>query len=663
MNMVELNLFEFIYYFTFSGILILLFLSITTTFGFIIYDFIAKRYLKSKNDIPFIFKIFLSNAIGITIYISIAFILLSFKLFNFFFAYLPFVILDCFYLVFKIRKATTLKDVFKKIISYIKKEKRKIGILTLCFIIIFTLLLNLIWSHITKSNILLSKDPYYFLSVIYSILDNDSLSLNIFNPIYPQGFSIFCSAALLIKEDYILTFYFLKFAPVFLLFLQVFYIFFIMLKIFKRIYIAFVSSLLFLSFYLYIFIAIVFIPQTLCGFYIGISLIIFIYNKRNIIFLGFILPLLFFINPAIFFLYTTLIIVFLLFYLFYLERKSFKENLRVITYMALITILFMLLYPLSLLLSGSNAVFSLIRMYTESFFAPLNLSFKFLNSLFSVNLPVFFVLIKDLFLYQYTILDNIYDFLKDVEFNVYILTTIMILLFSGIGFISKNRKADIKKIHSLAKFSLIVIFISYILSFLYSNRLHIYRSFIDRIFFTFCPIIIVLCGFGIKYLELILKKIVIFVQQKEKKVSFKLNSNKINKIIRMENIFIFLLIVGITSVQLSQRQLIYEWSRYEFDENEINVNLYLRNNIPSESTILIIEKMMIHYFLYEMEIIKFPINETTTLDDLEDFMIENNNIDYFIFNKLILNDQFENFPKDSYSTIYENSIYIVYEAL
>ena len=131
----------------------------------------------------------------------------------------------------------------------------------------------------------------------------------------------------------------------------------------------------------------------------------------------------------------------------------------------------------------------------------------------------------------------------------------------------------------------------------------------------------------------------------------------------MENIFIFLLIVGITSVQLSQRELIDGWSRYQFDENEIDVNLYLRNNIPSESTILIIEEMMIHYFLYEIEIIKFSINETTTLDDLKYFLIENNNIDFFIFNKPVLNDQFENFPKDNYNIIYQNTIYVVFEAL
>ncbi len=660
--MAELNSFEFIYYFMFSGILIFLFLSITTIFGYIIYDFIAKRYLKSKNEMPFIFKIFLSNAIGMTIYISIAFILLSLKLFNFFFAYLSFVIIDIFYLMFKIRKGTTLKDVFKKIISYIKKEKRKIGILTLCFIAIFALLLNLIWPKITESNILLSKDPYYFLSVIYFILDNDSISLKMFNPIYPQGFSIFCSAALLIKKDYILTFYFLKFAPVFMLFLQIFYIFFIIFRIFKKIYIALASSILFLSFYMYIFHIITFIPQTLCGFYVGISLIIFIYNKRNLIFLGFFLPLILFLNPAIFLHYAILIGVFLLFYLLYLNRRNFKENLRVITYIALIAIFFMSIYPLSLLLSDSVDLFGVIRLYIDTFFEPINLSLNFVVSLLSMNLPELFMGIIHTFLYQPTFLDNLTNFLEEPEFNLYFLTFIMILLFSGIGFISTNHKGDLKQIHNLSRFSLFVILISYILSFLYLNRFHFFGIYLDRIFFAYCPIIIVLCGFGIKYLEFILKKIIIFFQRKEIKISFLENKKRLRNFIKLENIFMILLLVSITSIQLRQREIIDDWARYRFDENEINMFLYLRNVIPSESTILKTKGMIINYFLYEMEIITFSINETTTLDDLE-YILTDNNIDYIIFNKSVLNDQFENFPKDNYYTIYQNSIYIVYEAL
>ncbi len=660
--MAELNMFEFIYYFTFSGFLIFLLLSITTIFGYIIYDFIAKRYLKSKNEIPFIFKIFLSNAIGMTIYISIAFILLSLKLFNFFFAYLPFIIIDVFYLLFKIHKDATLKDVFKKIISYIKKENRKIGILTLCFLAIFTLLLILIWPKITESNILLSKDPYYFLSVIYSILDNDSLSLKMFNPIYPQGFSIFCSAALLIKEDYILTFYFLKFGSVFILFLQIFYIFFIIFRIFKRIYIAFASSVLFLSFYLYIFNAITFISQTLSGFYVGISLIIFIYDKRNIIFLGFFLPLLLFINPAIFLHYAILIGVFLLFYFLYLDRRHFKENLRVITYIVLIAILFIFAYPLSLLLSDSVDLFDLVKIYRYTFFEPVNLSFNFVVSLLSINLPEFFMSILHLFLYQPNLLDNISDFLKEPEFNLYLLTFLMILLFSGFGFISKTRKENLKRIHNLTKFSLIVILISNILSFLYLNRFHFYGSYLDRIFFAYCPIIIVLCGFGIKHLEFMVKKIIIFFQRKEIKITFLENKKRLRNYIKLENFFIILLLVSITSIQLRQREIVDDWARYRFDENEINMFLYLRNHIPSESTILKTKGMIINYFLYEMEIITFSINETTTLDDLE-YILTENNVDYIIFNKSVLNDQFENFPKDNYYTIYQNSIYIVYEAL
>ncbi len=244
---------EIFNYFIIIGLLFFLFFILIVIFGYIFFNLISKKVLKIKNDYPIIFKIFLSFAIGTTIYLSFAFILLGLNTFNFYSAYLPLVAIDvlfCLLLLFKSYKTGNLKPYFNEKLKNIRQKKKMIIIIFILLTILIYLQLNLQLPIILKSTALQYKDPYSNLKNIYYMLDTETIQEI---PIYPPGFTAFCSGALLISEGYLVPFYFLKLGSLYLLFLFIIYLFFLLFYLFKSFYIAFFSTILFFSYYFYLY--------------------------------------------------------------------------------------------------------------------------------------------------------------------------------------------------------------------------------------------------------------------------------------------------------------------------------------------------------------------------------------------------------------------------
>jgi len=93
---------EYVPYFFLVGLVFIAFFFILSIFGFFFLFLIKKYSRKKENFHTFLFldQLFISFGIGISIYISLSYLLDLFSLFNFFTAYLSIVIFDVFFLIF-----------------------------------------------------------------------------------------------------------------------------------------------------------------------------------------------------------------------------------------------------------------------------------------------------------------------------------------------------------------------------------------------------------------------------------------------------------------------------------------------------------------------------------------------------------------------------------
>ncbi|KKL11644.1 hypothetical protein LCGC14_2543720, partial [marine sediment metagenome] len=133
---------EVIVYVFLSGLIFYLFFFLLTIFGFSISKLFLKPIDNNKNQGSIIGKIFISFGIGTSIYLAISMILLGLKAFNFFTAYLPFILFDCSYISYKlivIIKNNDIKDIFNILNSWFHKNG-KILFKILLFMIILLLI-------------------------------------------------------------------------------------------------------------------------------------------------------------------------------------------------------------------------------------------------------------------------------------------------------------------------------------------------------------------------------------------------------------------------------------------------------------------------------------------------------------------------------------------
>jgi len=207
-------------YFFISMAFIYLFSFILTIFG----KYVLKFILRQRKIPNFSLKtILVSFGVGISIFLSYAMIIVSFKIFKFVTIYLPFIILD---LIFILKDSFGKNSIFKKFISSLKKEiiipfiKKHYK----DFIIILIILILQISFQLTFLNSYLALpayDPYYWFRNIMSLLSSGMMNYTYISA-YTPGFVLFCSATLLPVKDYYFIFYFMKYIPIFFMTINLF---------------------------------------------------------------------------------------------------------------------------------------------------------------------------------------------------------------------------------------------------------------------------------------------------------------------------------------------------------------------------------------------------------------------------------------------------------
>jgi len=570
------------------------------------------------------------------------------------------------------KKKITNKEIRVKLgnkIMKIKQKKNYYMKILITIIILIVLQLSLQWTIITKAKSLISKDTYFHLKNIYYLLDNQTICPDI-KFYYPPGYVIFCSGALQISKDYLISYYFLKFGGIYILFLFILNIFFLTLRIFKRIYIAFICSILLLSFYLYIYRLNAFYPSSVSIFFLCISLIIFLENKKFLYYLGFLIPITFYFNPPVLFFNFILLFVFITLNLLYFDRKHYFKYFKIIIVSLVLSGLSFISYSFYLLYLDSS-IFELFNSYFNS---TTNLSFNSLDlNLFdlfqkSSNFFINLEFTNSRLISTGNIIENIFNFIMNLKLTIALVTILLYLFFSGLGFLFNPSDQKSKRICLLCKLSILLIIAFYISSILILHSTQFFSIFLDRIFAIFCPYIIILCGFGIYNLERIILKIINIINQKQifKKLSF--SQNKFfKKIFRIENVFIFLLSSSLISINFSQYELIDDFTHYRFEDNTVESYLYLRENVPKNSIILTPSfslSQLMDGMLYDMEIIKSQFDMDTTFNEINRF-VSINNIDYLLIKKSDLTQivLIRLLNHDNYKLIMENSLYFILEVI
>ncbi len=291
---------NYLYYFIFSGLYVLLFFLIISIFGSFIFYKITKKLQKGgfKRDLFFLEKLFLSFGMGLSIYISISYFLSYFKLFNFYFCYLPFLIFDFVYVFnFVVKNKEKLKAKFNKEDLKIRFFNLRNLLLFFTFLTIFFIFFIFVFWKITLESIgLIRLDTYIWTGEAYYLLNNDTLNLGVTGFTYPSGYTIFIAGSLLISSDSLMVYFFVKMSSIYLMLMILLISYIIFKKLFKKHYLIFGGLLLILisEFFLRRFLYNT--SSFLASLMISISFILII-NKYPDYVLGFFLACIFLIHP------------------------------------------------------------------------------------------------------------------------------------------------------------------------------------------------------------------------------------------------------------------------------------------------------------------------------------------------------------------------------
>jgi len=657
---------EYFYYFIITAILFLLFFFLITIFGLILCTIIETKYMKNENRINGITKIFLSFAIGISIFISLAHLFIIFKLFNFFFVYLPLIIIDSLYFIYLWKKGilsfTKIKNLLKNI-RFSPKDKQ-----FLYFKIVCSLLFIIILQYITqvpvllKSKSLISEDPYYYLGNVYHLKDRQTISplLNMWKIL---GNIIIVSGITLITPDYVITYYFLKLGSIYFLSLYLILIFYIGYKIFHKIYMGVICSVLLSSFYLYIWALNGLYSYAVAGIFVGISILIFLEDKKYLLILGFIIPLIFLTNQAVMFFSGLLYIIYFII-IIVLNKNDFKIYFKI--FISIVVLIFLLFIPYLFYLHYINSdVFTLIEAFLDMFnlsilFRPSKNLMSFLNEL------SIFLSNERFLIYTSSLVQNIIDFIKQPRLSIAFITLSIYLFYTIFGFFYKSNEENTKRVILISKLAIFLIIFTYGLKIIYLNQTFFFYRFQDRIFAVYCPFLVLFSSFGIYKLEQLFRQLSKFLKKKYwMKYKLVINKNIVLKYFKIDYFIFFLFLSSMVYLNLSQRELIEEFGNYNFEDSEIEALLFIRTEAPSNSVIFSTyfrNKGHVRWLLYDMEIIFSNFTNEIKFKEFNE-IIKKYSVDFVLLRKEYLNSHFLMVihSYSEYMLIYENSNFFIYE--
>ena len=647
-----MDLDNYFLYFFIILIILTLFCLIISIFGYLVLRIIKKRV--QKWNLNFIESLLLSLGIGISFYISIGYLLSLFNMMNFVFGYLSFIIIDSIFIISLLRKNhfnQIFKDFKDKIKILLRFSENKISLIILAAIIIINFFLQ--WYVLTRNMGFLYLDPYLWYRTTFNILFTGHIDYERPSFKYPQGFPLFNAGALLISPDYLIVYYFHKLASLFLVSFEIFIIFILLRKIFKKNHLILLGLSLFLISNYFLYYTFPYVSSSLALGLIIISLLI-ILNKLPYYVMGIYLSAIFLINPMIclFYLFALMLFYIIEILITFNNKVELIRQLKNILGLLISISILLLPYILNLYIIYNRTILDLINVYIRTFTKNGDETIIFTN---------FFIL--DL-IFPLNYLDGIIDekLLKTTDqllsrsINLFIVFTI----FAYFIRFKKSRMKSSNKMVVFSKIAFLIVLLTFYLP-LFIPISKFISKFSYRMLIIFAVPIIILSLYAIQWLSKKLKDFTEHLIRKSNTYKQLISRNKFTsyifdlKVLFLASLFLFNFII------LIQNPLPMNHYYYENETNE--VVFYLRDKAEADSEILkpSIKPSAIFNILYDMNLITLELNKTASLNDLEK-EFDKNNIDYFIFPK----DYFSNKSLEKkldlhYKERFSNDKYIIFK--
>ena len=584
-----------------------LFFVVITIFGSI-FVYSIQKYGKKRWNLSLIEFCLISFAVGILIYIVYGYLLSFFKIFNFYTAYLPFLILAVGFLVVLYHNKT-LHEIWTKLIDQSKSNYKQLIALILILCVIFLIQFITYWPMISEESALLISDPYYWTRLTLYLNQNGEINYLEHGSTYPWGFILYCGGNLLISPDFTTTYYFMKLACFPFLNLYIVAMFSISKRLFREKYLIFFCLLAVLSNLYFSFRIFIFLSSALSIFLILITLFIFLTNIPNY-FLGFMIPAIFLFNPAYLLFFMLAVIIFYS-YKIVTTHKGRLVIIREVIKIGIISLMFLSIYGLSVILIYHGNLIVVINYFfqytkVESVFislSPINIEVIGGFDIFNLVLGVFYVI------------------------------TFLILPIVGILLKNGTRKDDSKKDFYL--FLKIGVALTYIIIFILPHfiKTGFFEMYYTRILEVFFPYLILLSGISLKRLKFFSDKLWQKIKLSNVKIQDWANKDKFfNRNLNLPSLMIFIIILLPILNHIYVRDNLEMY--YRFDDSITMCVFYIENNIEGGSNIGVNGFHETHSpigLLFNYNWCNYSVDFNLTISEFTNY-IQTCHLEYFIMN-------------------------------
>lgn len=623
-----------------------------------------EKFEKINHSNTFLEQLFLSFGLGVSIYISLCYIIDLFKMFNFYTAYLSIVIFDSAflgYLIFRNKEKIISQykiSLFKERVEEYFSDKNNIFCFaSLVFIIVISIMIQMV--IINDSDSLIYTDPFKWYQTVFYLIDNGHIEYEYLDYNYPSGHTFFNAGVLLIYPDYIFGYYYFKLISLYMLSLYIIIAFIIIRKLFKKHYLVILALLFILISRYFIARTILYLSSSLASIILVISILIVI-NKYPDYIIGIFLAGLYLIHPLTTFYYIFVLFSFYVFkfLLFIKNRKNFLKQTYSIVILISISLVLLIPYFLSIYIVYNDSFFDFLVHFSERFTnfedSLYNVFYEDLNNyLLEMVFPLeFFEPIIDV-----RLLDVFDEIFRNSIFLFFIFAIIGLLIYVK----PKKSQKDLEILAYFKFFIIMIIIFFFLPSFFYN--LGFFIKFRKRILQSFCLPVIIITVYAIEW---VVNKARLFTDYLIHKFAFYkkfINSRKpYSRLFRIDSIM-----VGFLLVSASSTYYINRWPDfyYYYDDNLVEVVLYLRENADPDSVILReeLDSAVIFRMLYDMKVKEWDLKENSTYEELL-LEVQQRDIDYLIFPKDYLdNERIEDYlsRNPDFKEKLENSDYILFK--
>jgi len=618
-------------------IIFILFSVIISIFGSV-FIYIYQKHSKKKWNLTLLEYGIISYAVGILIYIFISYILNLFEIFNFYTAYLPFLIISSTFLLF-IFKKKKIQNILTQIKRYLSSNYKNIITYISILFIIYIFQFITFWGIISESSSLLARDTYYWTKQILYLNENSTVSYSGHSSMYPMGFILFCSGNLLISNNFTTTYYFMKFACFPFLNFYILVMFSISKRVFKKNTIIFFCLFSILGHIYFIYRTMMFQSSSIAVLLILISFLILLTETPNYL-LCFIISATFLINPV----YSFYFVITLVFY--YIIKIKISNRNRILIFkksllVMLLSIFFVIPYILSVIFFYSQDLIALFQSFS-SFFEIQNYN--------QFNIPVNAPLNSQPKIFLLNLSNFIF---YDIQFILYFG---FIILGPGLVLFYKKRKLEgnCRKIINFLKVGYVIMNLVLLSPFLLFS-IRFFRVYFIRILEVSVPFLILLLGLTFEWGLSVSGKLWEKIKLNHINLKKKVEKTEFNK--RVLSLPFFLIIFMFISNLLAYNYTsINIRSRYYYDDSLVDCVFFINENIEPESNIAVYEFYSlsrhvgaIYYLLYKYNLEYYQFIGNTSFNDFWDFLQMNS------INNLIIN--LSSFDQDFIDDFSSNSTF------